>query len=837
MSGREPTHDTPAVTRSRTARSQSQVASSPKPVLLPVSMDTNSKGRFMLSKSLEIPLTETCNVPFSSKYRLECNLSPIVGKHGFVRDWSRHATNTSSSTSAPSALLPTPTHVVDSHSILDSQSMTGPSIQQQMFHSDHIDHINLKTNNLSADPSVQQTIHPVQTEDINLKSDLLSQTGDPSPFPKSGDPLPRSDFSMTDDFLNSIFERNSAFSRASPQNTNEKLDQLIDMVQANARSINSFTSTRSSSADNKLDKMIVLLQNSASSISILRDQFISLQSELNATSKECHERINLLESQTEKDLLAINDQVDGAFGYVDSRMDLIFTAKSDHINSQFIEASEATDALIQHNITELRGEVLLKIDELANSLENKLDSYNRSLSTTIQFEIEHYLDNKGPETRLDSSNPTLITTIQNEVVQHLEGLNLDETIQKEIVSCLGNAPATGSPTPTPAPRGTGAIKLQFLEAKLDKSVSDIEEIKRSLNFSSDPNVQNAYTIQSADLSLIQKKLDSLTNWLSAFQRNQRAKNTIIDSLDLRSRVNNLIIDGMEELPQEDTPFQVGQLLTRFVPHFDNRFLVIAYRIGKFVPNRPPRRIFTSFTPGPTRNLVLSCAGLIAKAGLPGARIYINEDVPEGIKRRKSDIFKYVEFLKEKGITAIQKGENVLIDGRLYKFEELKNMPPGLTLKDSRTIKKNGVIAFQSSHSPLSNLYMAPLKRNGITYLSAEHAFQHAKAVICKDQALAHSILEEPCSYEALYTGKRIQSNEEWSRDQLTTMEEILRAKYEQVPDFRNELRGTENNHLIENTRCPFWGSGTTFNALSLFSNSYPGSNHLGRLLVKIRDHF
>lgn len=151
--------------------------------------------------------------------------------------------------------------------------------------------------------------------------------------------------------------------------------------------------------------------------------------------------------------------------------------------------------------------------------------------------------------------------------------------------------------------------------------------------------------------------------------------------------------------------------------------------------------------------------------------------------------------------------------------------------------KNGVLAFQSPHSPLSNLFVAPIKNNGIVYPSAEHAFQHEKAIFCNDLALAQAILRDPCPFEAMATGKRVATNKEWQSIQLTVMEKILRLKLEQVPAFVNELKASENHYLVENTRSPYWGSGTPFNSPSIFCRQFPGQNRLGKLLVHIRDNF
>lgn len=89
---------------------------------------------------------------------------------------------------------------------------------------------------------------------------------------------------------------------------------------------------------------------------------------------------------------------------------------------------------------------------------------------------------------------------------------------------------------------------------------------------------------------------------------------------------------------------------------------------------------------------------------------------------------------------MQKGDTVIINGIQYKYEDLLHFRNGLSLKDSRTVFRDGVVAFQSHHSPLSNLFIAPIRRNGVLYRSSEHCYQHVKALICKDYVAAQAIL-------------------------------------------------------------------------------------------------
>lgn len=162
------------------------------------------------------------------------------------------------------------------------------------------------------------------------------------------------------------------------------------------------------------------------------------------------------------------------------------------------------------------------------------------------------------------------------------------------------------------------------------------------------------------------------------------------------------MEGIEELPHEDIKDRVLHFLTHFVPLFHPSWLSTAYRLGKPADSPYPR-----------------------KAGHPGHRIFVNEDISEESKRKRADIRKYGVFLREKGINATQKGEGIIINDTYHTIDDLSHMLDGLTLKDSRTFIGGKYWAFQSKHSPLSNLYLCSIKRNGIQYASSKHAYQHA----------------------------------------------------------------------------------------------------------------
>lgn len=86
--------------------------------------------------------------------------------------------------------------------------------------------------------------------------------------------------------------------------------------------------------------------------------------------------------------------------------------------------------------------------------------------------------------------------------------------------------------------------------------------------------------------------------------------------------------------------------------------------------------------------------------------------------------------------------------------------------------------------------------------------------------------------------KGIKTDALWLENrQLQVMEENLRSKKEQVPEFASELKALTNHILVEYTRSHIWGSGNTTRPDLIANGHFRGLNHLGQLLMKIRDNF
>ena len=130
--------------------------------------------------------------------------------------------------------------------------------------------------------------------------------------------------------------------------------------------------------------------------------------------------------------------------------------------------------------------------------------------------------------------------------------------------------------------------------------------------------------------------------------------------------------------------------------------------------------------------------------------------------------------------------------------------------------------FQGEYRFLSNFYPCAVMYDGYLYRSVEHAYQAAKT-FDEQQRLKIRKLSKPG--EAKRAGRRITLRKDWEEVKLDIMLELLEKKF-QEPSLKRRLIATGNATLIEgnNWNDTFWGVCRD-----------KGDNHLGRLLMQVRD--
>jgi len=117
---------------------------------------------------------------------------------------------------------------------------------------------------------------------------------------------------------------------------------------------------------------------------------------------------------------------------------------------------------------------------------------------------------------------------------------------------------------------------------------------------------------------------------------------------------------------------------------------------------------------------------------------------------------------------------------------------------------------------------AEVTLDGMVFGTVEGAYQAAKTL---DFEVRAQIAALPKPGQAKRYGRKLRVREDWEEVKLAVMENLLRQKFVH-PDLRQKLRDTGDVYLEEgNTwRDFFWGV-----------CDGKGENHLGRLLMKIRN--
>lgn len=139
------------------------------------------------------------------------------------------------------------------------------------------------------------------------------------------------------------------------------------------------------------------------------------------------------------------------------------------------------------------------------------------------------------------------------------------------------------------------------------------------------------------------------------------------------------------------------------------------------------------------------------------------------------------------------------------------------------------VEFKGEKRFLSNMYACNVIYRGKEYGSSEHIYQAMKSESIEYQEYIRGI-EDPkdTKKEAdRLLGETYEIREDWDNMKLELMEEILYLKFTQNFDLKDKLLKIEGEIEEKNSWGDrFWGTTDSI-----------GQNHLGRLLMQIRDEF
>jgi len=144
-------------------------------------------------------------------------------------------------------------------------------------------------------------------------------------------------------------------------------------------------------------------------------------------------------------------------------------------------------------------------------------------------------------------------------------------------------------------------------------------------------------------------------------------------------------------------------------------------------------------------------------------------------------------------------------------------------------------SFRGRYRFLSNFSPAIVVYNKNAYPTVEHAYQAAKTL---DEDWQEAIFWAKSPTEAKRLGRKVPLREDWEQIKLKVMEDLLRQKFSTF-EMKSKLLATGNEHLVEGNTWGdnFWGAVKVKKLRFTYQTYYTweGKNHLGKLLMKIRE--
>lgn len=130
--------------------------------------------------------------------------------------------------------------------------------------------------------------------------------------------------------------------------------------------------------------------------------------------------------------------------------------------------------------------------------------------------------------------------------------------------------------------------------------------------------------------------------------------------------------------------------------------------------------------------------------------------------------------------------------------------------------------FKDKYRFLSNFWPCVVVLDGLQYKSVEHAFVASKTTDPKKREV---VRQQPTASMAKRYGKTLILRDGWNEMKRDIMEDLIRQKF-QDPVLKAKLLETGDEQLIEGNTWGdvFWGV-----------TRGVGLNHLGKILMKVRD--
>lgn len=314
-----------------------------------------------------------------------------------------------------------------------------------------------------------------------------------------------------------------------------------------------------------------------------------------------------------------------------------------------------------------------------------------------------------------------------------------------------------------------------------------------------------------------------------------------DEADVRART--VIIRGLPETANEKLPNTIKKLLNDTDAGIDCSHVTNGYRIGKqpdaSKPQRRPRNVKLTLVSKLSRQCLFKLRDKTSKIEeYKHIRVLPDQTSDEMLASKTVQQLHSLAKRTEHITTTQMRGQNISLNGKLYRPKEFGALPEGISVRKASTYSHEWGVAFQGHNSPLSNFYACEIKGDDAketVYNSVEQYYTATMALKHDMPNLHKQIMKTSNPFHLKAMGNQIQKSDIWKKECVKTLETMVTAKFTQNKELREFLL-QQKGKLVEATLCPFWGCGLY---LEKSDNAHKGingyANNMGRLLERVRD--
>ena len=362
-------------------------------------------------------------------------------------------------------------------------------------------------------------------------------------------------------------------------------------------------------------------------------------------------------------------------------------------------------------------------------------------------------------------------------------------------------------------------RLGTIEHSLSNLSGEVEKIK---------DLETKWEQKEMKQQLLEKEINEVK-----FENKKLREELILQ--ETYSRKKNIRIYGIDCHTQQNLEASTLHALREVGVNLDSRDIENVHFIGQGMKGAR-RPVLLRLC-----NLKDKQAILSKKEALRKINLSIQEDYPrEVIERRKMLLpiyFKARELYPELNPKCYV--DKINLGGRIYTVDNIDTVQyPDLLPERVFTPAKDGIQAYFTKFSPLSNFYPFCFQAEGKNFPTSEHYFTYKKALHFGDSQAAEVILNTKDPEKVKQFGKKIQGfdKREWYKVSTEYMFQAMLLKFSQSEKLKGYLLSTSGNKLIEASAADkVWGIGLSLRNPDLFKETkWAGKNLAGQTLERVR---